>query len=275
MIEAHNISLSINGHQLLNQVSMQLRPGCFSAVLGKNGAGKSTFLKTLTGELKPDAGEIRLDGQPLSAWPLQELARRRAVMMQQLQLSFGFTAFEVVMLGRMPHSNGFESAGDREIVRECMQQAGVGHLEQRSFPTLSGGEKQRVQFARMLAQLWNHVQAKKPCILLLDEPLASLDLAHQHAMMRLVHRLSRKNVAVMMILHDLNLAAQYADEINIMKDGRSFALGTPQEIFKADIIHEAFDCPVHIMQHPQHNCPLVIASLHEETTGEWPSFQAS
>lgn len=275
MIEAHDISLSINGHRLLNQVSMQLRPGCFSAVLGKNGAGKSTFLKTLTGELKPDAGEVRLDGQPLSAWPLRELARRRAVMMQQLQLSFGYTSFEVVMLGRMPHSNGFESAGDRKIVIECMQQAGVGHLEQRSFPTLSGGEKQRVQFARMLAQLWNHVQAKKPCILLLDEPLASLDLAHQHAMMRLVHRLSRKNVAVMMILHDLNLAAQYADEINIMKDGRSFALGTPQEIFKADIIHEAFDCPVHIMQHPQHNCPLVIASLHEETISEWPSFQAS
>lgn len=265
MIEARDISLAINGHQLLQDVSMRLRPGCFSAVLGKNGAGKSTFLKTLTGELSPDAGQVLIDGEPLHQLSLRDLARRRAVMMQQLQLSFGFTAFEVVLLGRMPHSNGFESARDHEIVRECMQQAEVEHLKQRSFPTLSGGEKQRVQFARMLAQLWEHIEAETPCALLLDEPLASLDMAHQHAMMQLVRRLSRKNVAVMMILHDLNLAAQYADEINLMKSGRSFALGSPREVFTPEIIHAAFDCPVHIMQHPQHNCPLVIAALNEET----------
>ncbi|MFW6348471.1 MAG: ATP-binding cassette domain-containing protein, partial [Cyclonatronaceae bacterium] len=116
MIEARDISLAINGHQLLQDVSMRLRPGCFSAVLGKNGAGKSTFLKTLTGELSPDAGQVLIDGEPLHQLSLKDLARRRAVMMQQLQLSFGFTAFEVVLLGRMPHSNGFESARDHEIV---------------------------------------------------------------------------------------------------------------------------------------------------------------
>ena len=265
MIEAQNISLAINGYQLLQEVSMHLRPGCFSVVLGKNGAGKSTFLKTLTGELSPDEGQVLVDGHPLQSVPLKKLARRRAVMTQELQLAFGFTALEVVLLGRMPHSSGFESARDYEIARECMQQAEASHLHERRFPTLSGGEKQRVQFARMLAQLWEHIEAETPCALLLDEPLASLDMAHQHGMMQLVRALSRKNVAVMMILHDLNLAAQYADEVHLMKDGRSFALGTPHEIFTPDIIHAAFDCPVHIMQHPQHNCPLVMAALNSTT----------
>ncbi len=140
-----------------------------------------------------------------------------------------------------------------------MIQAGVDYLEDRTFPTLSGGEKQRVQFARMLAQLWNRIENRMSCCLLLDEPISSLDLAHQHSIMHLVSKLSRKNVAVLMILHDLNLAAQYADEVNVMKDGRTYALGTPNDVFKPEIIEMAFDCPVHIMRHPHHHCPLVVA----------------
>jgi len=112
----------------------------------------------------------------------------------------------------------------------------------------------------MLAQLWERIESRKPCSLLLDEPLSSLDLAHQHSIMHLVRDLSRKNVAVMMILHDLNLAAQYGDEINIMKDGRTYAFGTPNDVFKPHIIEKAFDCPVHIMRHPHRQCPLVVAS---------------
>lgn len=264
MIEAKNITVQIGDKKLVNNVSMNIQPGKFSVILGKNGAGKSTFLKTLTGDMKPTSGEILVEGRNLKSVAHEHLARKRAVMMQNLNLSFSFTSLEVVLMGRTPHSRGFETPRDQKIARECMKQAGVDHLMDRSFPTLSGGEKQRVQFARMLAQLWDRIEEKRSCCLMLDEPLSSLDLAYQHNIMHLVKRLSRKNVAVLMILHDLNLAAQYADEINIMKDGRSFALGTPADVFKSEIIEMAFDCPVHIMQHPHHHCPLVIATRRDE-----------
>ncbi|PWN07674.1 heme ABC transporter ATP-binding protein [Rhodohalobacter mucosus] len=260
MIDAKNITVKIDDKTLVNNVSMRLEPGKFSVILGKNGAGKSTFLKALTGDITPFEGMVLVNGKNLDSVSPVKLARKRAVMMQELHLSFSFTALEVVLMGRSPHSSGFESAGDQKIAMECLKRAGVDHLADRAFPTLSGGEKQRVQFARMLAQLWDRVQQQLPCCLLLDEPLSSLDLAHQHNMMHLVKSLSRSGVAVMMILHDLNLAAQYADEVHVMKEGRTFALGSPHEVFKPEIIEMAFDCPVHIMQHPHHRCPLVIAS---------------
>jgi iron complex transport system ATP-binding protein len=245
---------------------MTLKPGKFSVILGKNGAGKSTFLKTLTGDLNTSSGEVLVDGTLLGKTKPEELARKRAVMMQSLHLSFAFTALEVVLMGRAPHTRGFETSKDRDIAFECMKKASVDHLANRSFPTLSGGEKQRVQLARMLAQLWDRIESGRPSCLLLDEPLASLDLSHQHSIMHLVRGLSRKNVAVLMILHDLNLAAQYADEVKIMKDGRTHALGTPNDVFKPEIIKMAFDCPVHIMRHPQHHCPLVIAAGRNDYT---------
>lgn len=265
MIQAKNVTVQIDNKTLVNNVSMDLEPGKFSVILGKNGAGKSTFLKALTGDLRPYSGEVLIDGKELDSISPLHLARKRAVMMQNLHLAFSFTALEVVLMGRAPHTKGFESAGDQKIAVECMKQAGVEHLTDRKFPTLSGGEKQRVQFARMLAQLWNRIESRQPCCLLLDEPLASLDLAHQHSIMHLIRSLSRKNVAVMMILHDLNLAAQYADVVNVMKNGRTYALGSPNEVFKPEIIEMAFDCPVHVMRHPYHHCPLVIAASEKES----------
>jgi len=264
MIEARNITVTINTKILVNNVSMNLEPGKFSVVLGKNGAGKSTFLKAITGDITPESGNVLIDGKDLKSLSPLHLARKRAVMMQNLHLSFSFTSLEVVLMGRVPHTNGFESVRDHEIAVNCLRQAGVEHLANRTFPTLSGGEKQRVQFARMLAQLWNNIESSQPCCLLLDEPLSSLDLAHQHSVMQLVQNLSRKNVAVLMILHDLNLAAQYADEVNVMKDGKTYALGSPNEVFKPEIIEMAFDCPVHVMQHPHHHCPLIIAASEKK-----------
>lgn len=265
MIQAKNITVEIDDKILVNNVSMSLEPGKFSVILGKNGAGKSTFLKVLTGDIAPVSGEVLVEGRGLDSVSPLHLARKRAVMMQNLQLAFSFTALEVVLMGRAPHTRGFETAKDQQIAVECMRQAGVDHLVDRTFPTLSGGEKQRVQFARMLAQLWNRIEDRRPCCLLLDEPLSSLDLAHQHSVLNLVKNLSRKNVAVLMILHDLNLAAQYADEVNVMKNGRTYALGTPNDVFKPEIIEMAFDCPVHIMRHPYRHCPLVVAVHHGES----------
>lgn len=259
MIEAKNVSVIIENKTIVDRVSMKLERNKFSVILGKNGAGKSTFLKALTGDVKRASGEIMVEDRPLESIEPIYLARKRAVMMQNLSLTFGFTAEQVVMMGRSPHVGGFESKRDRQIVRECMKQAGVDHLSDRIFPTLSGGEQQRVQIARMIAQLWERMEERRPCALLLDEPLSSLDLSHQHSIMRLIKDLCKKGVAVLMILHDLNLAAQYADEVHIMKNGRTYALGTPNDVFKSEIIEMAFDCPVQIIQHPLHSCPLVIA----------------
>lgn len=259
MIRAVNVSVRIQGKTLVDRMSLQVEPGVFSILLGKNGAGKSTFLKALIGDVQPSEGDIRIDGRHLREYPSAELAKRRAVMMQSLHLAFGFTAIEVVMMGRSPHAKGFETARDHAIVRDCMRQSGVAHLADRVYPTLSGGEKQRVQFARMLAQLWEPVQAGEPCVLLLDEPVSSLDLAHQHLIMKLARSLSRRNVAVMMILHDLNLAAQYADQVSVMKDGAMLASGTPDEVFRQGILEEAYDHPVYVIPHPHFGCPLIIA----------------
>jgi len=270
MISAKNITVEIDGHTLVRNVSMELKPGKFSVILGKNGAGKSTFLKALTGDIKPAAGQVTVEGRSLDAVPSLNLARRRAVMMQNLHLAFSFTAIEVVLMGRTPHTRGFETSRDREIAMECMVQAGVDHLADRAFPTLSGGEKQRVQFARMLAQLWECMEKQIPCCLMLDEPLSSLDLSHQHSLMHLIRELSKKRAAVLMILHDLNLAAQYADEIHVMKDGRTHALGTPNDVFKREIIEMAFDCPVQIMRHPHHHCPLVISAASDPGVSHLP-----
>lgn len=259
MIEAKQITVKLGEKTIVDQVSMKLEPGKFSVILGKNGAGKSTFLKALSGDLETAEGEIIVENKPLNSIKPIYLARKRAVMMQSLNLAFGFTARQVVMMGRSPHSKGFETGRDHKIVENCMEQAGVVHMADRVFRTLSGGEQQRVQFARMLAQLWERVESRMPCALLLDEPLSSLDLSYQHIIMHLVKKLSRKGVAVMMILHDLNLAAQYADEVHIMKNGRTYALGVPNDVFKSDIIEMAFDCPVQVIRHPHHSCPLVIA----------------
>jgi len=260
MIQAKNITVEIDSKKLVDNVSMKIEPGKFSVILGKNGAGKSTFLKALSGDITPSAGEVLIEGNNLTSVSSSYLAKQRAVMMQELHLSFSFTVLEVVLMGRIPHTRGFETKKDYDIAINCLKKAEVQHLAERNFTTLSGGEKQRVQFARILAQLWNKIELSEPCCLLLDEPLRSLDISHQHTLMNLIKDLANTNVAVLMILHDLNLAAQYADEVNIMKNGQSYALGSPKEVYKPDILEMAFDCPVHIIQHPYQQCPLVIAA---------------
>ena len=145
MLEARDITVQIGDKTLVDRVNLKLEPGSFCAVLGKNGAGKSTLLKTLTGDIHPISGQVCMEGTLLSHIKPLTLARKRAVMMQNTQLPFAFTAFEVVLMGRTPHTRGFETHDDRRIAMSCMAETGVDHLASRSYPTLSGGEKQRVQ----------------------------------------------------------------------------------------------------------------------------------
>ncbi|MEZ5591263.1 MAG: heme ABC transporter ATP-binding protein [Gammaproteobacteria bacterium] len=270
MLLAQNVSYSTGQRQLLQKVSLVLQPGQVLALVGPNGAGKSTLLKLLVGELQPSAGTVLMNERPLPDWPLSERARQRAVLPQDSTLSFGFTVQEVVLLGRSPYGSG-RSSYDYHVAQEALAAAAVEHLAARSYMSLSGGERQRVQLARVLAQLWPDpklapaqtglVQKRisGPRYLLLDEPTASLDLAHQHATLRQAQQLARqRGLGVLAVLHDLNLAAEYADHIALLQQGRLVAQGTPFEVLTPALIEQTFAMSAQIIPHPALNCPLIV-----------------
>ena len=256
-IEARNISVEIHSKKLLDDVSVEVKAGEVLAVLGQNGAGKSTLRKVLCGDLIPTHGEVSMDGKSLNKWSLLERAKVRAVLPQDSTLNFPFTVSEVVLLGRAPHLSGAESEKDYETVQAVLEAVEATHLAERLYPTLSGGERQRVQLARVLAQIWEKSDATR--YLLLDEPTSNLDIAHQHSTLKIARRLARENVAVLVILHDLNLAVQYADQILLMKDGKIAAKGCPNEVLNEETLEQTFNLPFRIIENPFADFPLIYA----------------
>lgn len=257
MLKARTVSVRVGSKALIEDVSLEMPPGEVVAVVGPNGAGKSTLMKTLCGDLQPSAGEVWMEDRPLSAWAPLERAQVRAVLPQQSTLTFPFTVLEVVLMGRVPHVKSAEGPRDYEIARLSLKMAGMQQFEDRLYPTLSGGEQQRVQLARVLAQVWETPPSGSR-YLLLDEPTSNLDLAHQHATLDIARRFAGEGVGVLTILHDLNLAAQYADRIVILKEARQLASGSPQAVLTPDLIQDAFGMPISVMSHPYLNCPLVV-----------------
>lgn len=254
-LNASNISVYIGKKTLVDSVSLDVSAGEILAIVGPNGAGKSTLLKALTGEMPTSEGTISFGAKQLSQWNKNELARIRAVLPQSSTLSFGFSAQEVVLMGRTPHIKGRETQHDYDIVFEAMKLTGTEYLAERTYTTLSGGERQRVQLARVLAQIW---ESRETRYLLLDEPTNNLDLSYQHNTLLIAKQFAERGVAVITVLHDLNLAAQYADRILILKTGRLLAEGVPHKVLTPEIIQETFNLPVMVQPHPCYNCPLVI-----------------
>lgn len=236
------ISFSAGRTSILDRVSLELAPGSFTAVIGPNGAGKSTLLKILSGDLRASSGNVSLLGRPLSSFDAKALSKVRSVLSQQVTIGFPFTAGEVIELGLYIHNyTRLEATG---IVSAVMEEAEVTHLKDRLYSTLSGGEQQRVQLARALAQVWE--DTVYPRFLLLDEPTSNLDLSHQHAILFAARKMTHKNLGVLAIVHDLNLAAQYADHVVFMKTGRVHAAGVPQQVMTKEIIEEVFEHPVQV-----------------------------
>jgi iron complex transport system ATP-binding protein len=238
----------------LSGIDLQLHPGEVLGVLGPNGAGKSTLLAAMTGELPASAGQVTLDQRALDDWAGPERARRRAVLPQSSSLNFAFRVEEVVAMGRLPHDSG--RVLDAQIVQQALQAADAVHLAGRSYLALSGGERQRVHLARVLAQLWPGGEGQ---ILLLDEPTSMLDPLHQHTCLRAVRRLAESGAAVLVILHDLNLAARYCDRLLLLEQGRAHALGTPAEVLRAEPLQAVFGLEVLVQTHPERGHPLIIA----------------
>ena len=268
MLALDHVSVRIGSATLLDSLSLGVASGEVVAIVGPNGAGKSTALRVLAGELEPSDGRATLDGQPLTETPPHVLARRRAVLPQQSALAFGFTALDVVLLGRTPHAT--PHAVDLDAAERAMRRAGVLALAARRYPTLSGGEQQRVNLARALAQLCAPLEASGDGAplsraLLLDEPTSALDLAHQHAVLRVARAEAARGVGVLAVLHDLNLAAQYADRIAVLADGKLVAFGAPDAVLTPTVVRCAFGISVLVTQNPCAACPLVVPLPGEAT----------
>ncbi|HXG28693.1 MAG TPA: heme ABC transporter ATP-binding protein [Nevskiales bacterium] len=257
MLECRDATLRLRGRVLLQDLSLQLRPGELLAVLGPNGAGKSSLLRILSGELAPSSGGILMNGRSLDTTPRQILARLRAVMPQADRLSFPFSVAEVVLLGRTPHTLRHGNAQDEHIAQAALAAVDALPLAARDYTSLSGGERQRVQLARALAQIWES-DADAPRYLLLDEPTASLDLAHQHGVLRLLNRLKLRHIGVLAVLHDLNLAARYADRVALLHGGRLLGCGPPQDVLQEDRLSQVYGLAVRRIRVGD-EAPLIVA----------------
>jgi iron complex transport system ATP-binding protein len=235
-------------------VSVTLKAGEIMSIIGPNGSGKSTLLRTLNGQLRPSAGSIMLDGRPLHQLNRRAISRRIAVVAQEAELRFPVTVLEFVLGGRFAWANnsgwGWETERDLHVAHEVLQETELAELSGRLMNELSGGERQRALMARALA-------TEAP-ILLLDEPTANLDLSHQATLLALVrNRCDRHQAAALVVTHDLNLAAQFADHILLMKHGKTVHAGSPGEVLKPQILEEVFEVRVLVDAHPVTGGPRV------------------
>jgi iron complex transport system ATP-binding protein len=252
-LEIEKIKLSYNHHSVVDNLSLCLNPGEIVGLLGPNGCGKTSVIRAMSRSLALRAGNIRLDGKEIGLIPRSDLARQIGVVPQNPGLPDTFSVFEVVLLGRNPHLGLLrnESARDLAIVKWAMERTGIAGLADRKISELSGGEKQRVTIALILAQ--------EPKIILLDEPTANLDINHQLEILNLIKSLCRENkLGVLIAIHDLNLAAQYCDRLVLMKDGQNYASGTPVEVITQFNIKEVFGTSSYIYPHPENNLPVVL-----------------
>lgn len=239
---ADGVHLMRGGRRVLQDVSLCARPGRVLVLIGPNGAGKSSLLGVLAGLLVPSLGSITLDGRALARWAPDALARRRAMLSQQVQLGFAFRADEVVQLGRSPYAMSRERERDGDIVDAALRAAHAWHLRERLYPQLSGGEKQRVQLARVLAQVWDARDV--PAWLLLDEPEAGLDIAHQHFILQRARAMAQQGFGVIAVLHDLNLAARYANDVALLAQGRVLRYGSPRHALDPEVLSTVYGLPL-------------------------------
>ncbi|WP_432195262.1 heme ABC transporter ATP-binding protein [Streptomyces sp. bgisy027] len=247
LAEAVDLHVRLGSREVLCGVSVAALAGEVLALVGPNGAGKSTLLGALAADLPAAGGVVRIHGRPAAEWTAPELALRRAVLPQSATLSFPFTVEDVVRMGRAPHAGS--PAEDDLAVAEAMAATEVSGFAPRPFSALSGGERARVALARVLAQ--------RTPLLLLDEPTAALDLKHQESVLRVCRERARAGDAVVVVLHDLGLAAAYAHRVAILRAGRVAADGPPAEVFSERLLSEVYDQPVDVLSHPRTGEPLV------------------
>lgn len=259
MIKIDQLTLKIGQRPLLKQLSFELKEGDLTVLIGANGVGKSTLLKTLAGTRLPNIsveGKLQFQQKDLAAYNALELSKQRAVMSQKIQLYFPITVLELVMLGRSAQS--CSNAVNLTIAKKALSYVDMLDFQHRNMQSLSGGEQQRAHLARALAQIWPEAENTSK-LLILDEPTAGLDVHYQHFILEKVKQCCIENgLTVLAVLHDINIAAQYADEMIVLKKGGLLKKGKPQDILTPETIQEAFGISAVIQQHPLRNCPQVL-----------------
>ncbi len=250
LAEAVDLHVRLGQRDVLAGIELTARAGEVLALVGPNGAGKSTLLGALAADLPAASGEVRIDGRPVGDWSAPDLALRRSVLPQSAALSFPFPVEDVVRMGRAPWAGTPFAEADEEAVATAMAAAEVTEFAARPFSALSGGERARVALARVLAQ--------RAPLLLLDEPTAALDLRHQELVLRICRERAAAGDAVVVVLHDLGLAAAYADRAAVLHGGRIAAVGPPAEVFEDALLSLVYRQPVEVLPHPRTGAPLVV-----------------
>jgi iron complex transport system ATP-binding protein len=249
MLQLEDITVKVGAKKLVDNVSAIFHPGKMNLIIGPNGSGKSTLIKAVSKQLAFDEGKVWYDKKELTALSYHELAKFRAVLSQHTEVAFPLKVWEVVMMGRYPHFSTQPGALDKQAVDEAMRYFDVESMADRDYTTLSGGEKQRVNFARVLAQVWFSSPGQMR-YLLLDEPLTFLDVNFQYQFMHKLQQLEQKNDLVIVgVVHDLNLAARFGDSVLLLNEGRVQANGAPQQVLTKENIMQAFHIDAEIIDH--------------------------
>lgn len=266
VLSAERVTVRIGGRTLLDAVDLEVYAGEVLALVGPNGAGKSTLLGVVAGDTDPDSGRTVLDGTDLHRWRLGDLARRRALLTQANSVAFPFTVREIVAMGRAPWAALPEGNDDEEIIEESLAATDTSSLRSRTFPTLSGGEKARASLSRALAQ--------RAGVLLLDEPTAAVDLRHQEIVLELARTVADAGGAVVVVLHDLELAAAWSDRLVMISGGRIRAEGPPDRVLTAELVEEVYQQPVLVDRHPVTGDLLVTPDRRRFRTARTPAEPA-
>ena len=236
MIKAHHIMYKHKEFHILDGIDVSLEYGEFLAIVGPNGAGKSSLLSILANEVKQGKQKILFKNKQISDWDVRELSKHKSKFSQHNSNEIPLQVKDVVMMGRYPYFDSQPKKEDLEAMNKMMYETDIYHLKERDYNTLSGGEKQRVHLSRVMAQLDNEIAHK---LVFLDEPLNNLDVKHQYKALEIIKKFTQKANSAIVVLHDLNLAAQFADKILLMKSGKVSAYGTPEEVFTAENISNA------------------------------------
>ncbi|MCC5834888.1 MAG: heme ABC transporter ATP-binding protein [Opitutales bacterium] len=258
MLATRKVHLRKGEKAILSDVSLCFPPGKVSIILGPNGAGKSSLLKLLSGEWDSSSGEVFWSEQNLHSLSVQWLGRHRAFLHQETHLDFSFSAEEVVLLGRLPHSGKQAGSSDRQRTRSALEQLELKDLAQRDYTTLSGGEKQRVQIARTLVQI-QHAEDPTETCWLLDEPANNLDLVHQRKVLQLCRQQADAGTTVIMVLHDINLARRFADYCVLLRDGQCIAEGDAAKVLEPEILESTYGLPFQKVDVPDSQYPILLA----------------
>ncbi len=249
-IKAKSIFWEVDNKRIIKDISLEISLGEVVSIIGPNGAGKSSFLNVLSGDIKPTSGSVSFDETNLKDISIQERSFMRSVMSQSQQIVYDFSVKEIIEMGWLDRGIASYSGNFKEAVMKVASECSVHDLLEQKFNTLSGGEQRRVHFARTLIQLWRPSNSHDPRYMFLDEPTANLDILHEQNLMKLVRSKAMEGIGILLILHDLNLAAKYSDKLVIFKDGSLIKSGSPEEVLQSKVLTEVYGLDMEVAKDP-------------------------